>query len=74
MPHPAAGATPQPWHRFEVVDGRPVLDEFGNVVGGLRSPYVSRVIKSVARRVAQRVITVPDGRDLIGEASRADVP
>ena len=101
---------------IEVVDGRPVLDEFGNVVGGLRSPYldvptstwfgsatgasfcfiagyerpftreqlrtlypshgayVSRVISSVGRRVAQRVITAADGRDLIREASRADVP
>jgi hypothetical protein len=35
---------------------------------------VSRVISSVGRRVAQRVITVADGRDLIREASRADVP
>ena len=101
---------------IEVVDERPVLDEFGNVVGGLRSPfldvptstwfgsatgasfcfiagygrpftpeqlrtlypshgaYVSRVIRSVGRLVAQRVITVADGRDLIREASRADVP
>jgi hypothetical protein len=52
----------------------PVLVEFGNVVGGLRPPYAWRVIRSIARRVAQRVITGPDGRDLIGDTSRAGGP
>jgi hypothetical protein len=59
---------------IEVVDGRPLLAEFGNVGGGLRSPHVSRVIRSIARRVAQRVITGPDGRHLIRDASRVGVP
>ena len=95
-----------------VVGGAPVLDEFGNVVGGLRSPfvdvptstwfgsstgasfcfiaghevplpqttlerlypthgaYVRAVVRDVARLVAHRFLTVPDGLKLIREAAR----
>jgi hypothetical protein len=95
-----------------VVNGAPVLDQFGNVVGGLRSPfvdvptstwfgsstgasfcfiaghevpfdqatldrlypthraYVRAVVKDVARLVARRFLTVPDGLKLI-RAARA---
>jgi hypothetical protein len=101
---------------IEVVDGAPVLDEFGNVVGGLRSPfldvptstwygnatgasfcfiagwedpfsqeelaelypshrsYVARVAQSTAARVAERVITAPDGLQLVRDAAAADIP
>jgi hypothetical protein len=101
---------------IRVVDGVPVVDEFGNVVGGLRSPYldvptstwfgsatgasfcfiagwerpftqdvldrlypshgayVRRVTASVHQLVDQRIITADDGRRLIHEAARADVP
>lgn len=101
---------------IRVVDGVPVVDEFGNVVGGLRSPYldvptstwfgsatgasfcfiagwerpftqdvldrlypshgayVRRVTASVHQLVDQRIITAYDGRRLIQEAARADVP
>ena len=34
------GIPPPPGKPIEVVNGAPVLDEFGNVKGGLRSPYV----------------------------------
>ena len=34
------GITPPHADPIEVVDGQPVLDEHGNVVGGVRSPYV----------------------------------
>jgi hypothetical protein len=106
---PSAGVIP-------VVNGVPVVDAFGNVVGGLRSPYldvptstwygsatgasfcviagwedpfspaeldalypshrdyVRRVTASVEGLVAQRIITPYDGRALIKEAQRAEVP
>lgn len=101
---------------IEVQDGAPVLDEYGNVVGGLRSPfldvptstwngsatgasfcfiagwedpfseeqlaalypshraYVARVAQSTAARVAERVITAPDGLQLVRDAAAGDVP
>jgi hypothetical protein len=99
-----------------VVNDQPVLDAFGNVTGGLRSPfldvptstwfgsatgasfcfiagwerpfsadqlrrlypthrrYVRRVARSVARLVADRVLTATDGLRLIRDAVRAPVP
>ena len=99
-----------------VENGAPVVDEFGNVVGGLRSPYldvptstwfgsatgasfcfiagweqpfssdllhelysshgnyVRQVVRSVNELVGDRIITRPDGVELIQEAARSDVP
>lgn len=99
-----------------VLNGEPVRDQFGNVVGGLRSPYVDvpistwcgsatgasfcfiagweepfdetqllalypdhrayvrSVVKNVKSLVAERFLTRFDGRRLIREAVRADVP
>jgi hypothetical protein len=99
-----------------VENGAPVLDRFGNVVGGLRSPYVDvptstwsgsstgasfcfiagherpldpatlrelypthgayvrAVVRDVLSLVARRFLTWADGRRLIREAARADVP
>ncbi|MBV9337319.1 MAG: hypothetical protein JO243_15665 [Solirubrobacterales bacterium] len=34
------GVKPPPGRDINVVDGAPVLDQFGNVTGGLRSPFV----------------------------------
>ena len=110
------GVTPPSAPVIQVVNGAPVVDQFGNVVGGLRSPYldvptstwfgsatgasfcfiagwerpftqaqldalyashgkyVSRVTASVHQLVAQRIITGYDGRRLIQEAARSDVP
>jgi hypothetical protein len=110
------GVAPPHADPIEVVNGAPVLDEFGNVVGGLRSPYldvptstwfgsstgasfcfiaghevpfdaarlrqlypthsayVRAVAKDTARLVAGRFITLPDGLDIIEQATRADVP
>ena len=36
--------------------------------------YVAKVVRSTARLVRQRFITLHDGLDLIREAARADVP
>ena len=94
----------------------PVLDEFGNVQGGLRSPYLDvptstwfgsstgasfcfiaghevpfsheklrelypthgryvwAVAKDTLNLVKQRIITAPDGVQLVRDAARADVP
>jgi hypothetical protein len=99
-----------------VENGAPALDRFGNVVGGLRSPfvdvptstwfgsstgasfcfiaghevpldsatlaelypthgaYVRAVVRNVHGLVARRFLTPEDGRRLIREAARADVP
>ncbi len=99
-----------------VVNGAPVVDEFGNVEGGLGSPYldvptstwfgsatgasfcfiagwerpftqaqldalypnhgayVRQVEASVEGLVDDRIITPSDGRQLIKEAERSDVP
>jgi len=101
---------------IEVSNGEPVLDEYGNVVGGLRSPfldvptstwygsatgasfcfiagwedpfseeqlqalypshraYVREVTRDVTDLVTDRVITLPDGLQLIADAARSDVP
>ena len=109
LPPPSVGVIP-------VVNGAPVVDEFGNVLGGLRSPYldvptstwfgsatgasfcfiagwerpftqaqldslysshadyVRQVRASVDELVADRIIRPYDGRRLIKEAQRADVP
>jgi hypothetical protein len=99
-----------------VANGQPVLDAHGNVLGGLRSPfldvptstwfgnstgasfcfiaghevpfshdqlrqlypthgrYVAAVAKDVLRLVRQRIITAPDGIQLVRDAAQADVP
>jgi Alpha/beta hydrolase domain len=110
------GTPPPHADPIEVKDGQPVLDPYGNVRGGLRSPYldvptstwtgnstgasfcfiaghevpfdtarlhqlypshgayVGAVVKDTVRLVAGRFVTPADGRDLIEEAARADVP
>jgi hypothetical protein len=99
-----------------VSGGQPVLDEHGNVLGGLRSPfldvptstwygsstgasfcfiaghevpfshekleqlylthgrYVRAVAEDTLNLVKQRIITAPDGVQLVRDAARADVP
>ncbi|MDL4821100.1 alpha/beta hydrolase domain-containing protein [Actinomadura opuntiae] len=101
---------------IEVKDNAPVLDQYGNVRGGLRSPYldvptstwygnstgasfcaiaghevpfteaqlkklypthgayVRAVVKDTRALVAHRTITGADGRELINEATHADIP
>ncbi|MGW0777824.1 alpha/beta hydrolase domain-containing protein [Streptomyces sp. NPDC002835] len=110
------GVAPPRAEPIEVVDGRPVPDEFGNVRGGLRSPYldvptstwsgtstgasfcriaghevpfshkrlaelypthgayVRAVVRSVRELVAARFLTPQDGRAVVREAVRADIP
>jgi hypothetical protein len=110
------GVAPPHASPIAVVNGAPVLDAFGNVTGGLRSPfvdvptsrwlgsstgasfcflaghedpldpatlarlypthreYVRAVARDVRRLVGARFLTRADGRRLILEAARADVP
>ena len=73
---PAPGTAARPARRSASSPGyeRPFDPRAARTLYPSHGAYVSRVIRSVGRRVAQRVITVADGRDLIREASRADVP
>jgi hypothetical protein len=111
-----AGIAPPHADPINVVNGAPVLDRFGNVTGGLRSPYLDvptstwfgsstgasfcfiaghevpfsheqlrelypthgryvwAVAKDTLNLVKQRIITAPDGVQLVRDAARADVP
>jgi hypothetical protein len=110
------GIAPPKAAPITVENGQPVLDEFGNVTGGVRSPYVDvptalwtgastgasfcfiaghekpfdrarlkelypthgayvkAVRKNVAELVAARFITREDGRKLVDEARKAQIP
>jgi hypothetical protein len=110
------GIAPPHADPITVVNGAPVLDQFGNVTGGLRSPfldvptstwfgsstgasfcfiaghevpfshetlrrlypshgrYVAAVANDVRHLVGQRIITLPDGIQLVRDAAHADVP
>jgi hypothetical protein len=110
------GTSPPSVDPILVVDNAPVLDEHGNVVGGLRSPfldaptstwfgsatgasfcfiagwerpftrakldalyashadYVGQVTASVEQLIAERILMPYDGKRLIKQAERADVP
>ena len=111
-----AGIAPPHADPINVVNGAPVLDQHGNVTGGLRSPfldvptstwfgsstgasfcfiaghevpfsheklrelypthdrYVGAVAEDVRSLVKQRIITAPDGVQLVRDAAHADVP
>ncbi len=110
------GIAPPRSEPIRVENDAPVLDQFGNVTGGIRSPYVDvptstwfgnstgasfcmiaghevpfdharlkqlypthsayerAVSNDVSTLVAQRFITPEDGRDLIEDAKKADIP
>jgi hypothetical protein len=112
----ANGIAPPHADPILVSGGQPVLDEHGNVIGGLRSPfldvptstwfgsstgasfcfiaghevpfsheqlrqlypthgrYVWAVAKDTLNLVRQRIITAPDGVQLVRDAAQADVP
>ena len=66
------GTAPPRADLITVVKGAPVLDQFGNVTGGLRSPYLDVPDEHLVRQLDRRVVLLhrrPRGAVRLGAAA-----